>query len=119
MKALGVHPLDRVHVRFVRLQLSTKVVLQPLNKTWSTVFMSNNRLSNGEPRDPTRDLEQQLNKFSALTSGSVIQLQLEGGNYSFLVNETRGESGVSVYGVRVQDADVNVEIDSSIVESKP
>lgn len=118
MQSLGVQAQDRVLISFVRLQLPTKVVLQPLNKTWDTIFVNNTKRTGGEggarlEKDVTRVLERQLNKFSALTARSVISLDIEGTEYSFLVKETKGETGVSVYGVRVQDADVTVEIDRS------
>lgn len=115
MRALGIDPLDIVQVRFVRLQLSTKVVLEPLNKTWDTVFMNNNKVGH---RDPTSVLELQLNKFSALSAGSVITLLIDGNEYSFLVKDTLGETGVSVYGVRVQDSDVSVDIDRTQLDKK-
>lgn len=116
MRSLRIEAQDRVLVRFVRIQLSTNVALQPLNKTWDTVFMSRGDSTAKTPRDPTSVLEEQLNKYSALTSGTTIPLEIEGNEYYFLVNETRGETGAAVYGVRVQDADVNVDIDRSFLD---
>jgi hypothetical protein len=119
MRALGVKVQDRVRVSFVRLQLPTKVVLQPLNQTWDTIFMNSSSGSSrsgsfgsgGSRRDPAHILEHQLNKFSTLTAGAVISLEIEGIEYSFLIKDIQGETGVSVYGARVQDSDISVEID--------
>ena len=117
MHSLKVEAQDRVRVRFVRIQLSTNVILQPLNKTWDKVIMRKGASGAETPRDPTSILEQQLNKYSALTAGTTIPLEIEGNEYYFLVNETRGETGAAVFGVRVQDADVNVDIDRSLLDA--
>ena len=104
MITLGVKANDLVDVSFVRIKLASLVILEPLSLDWDTVIQKGNR-------DPQTVLEHEVNKYSSLTAGSTIYIDVDGLELPILVKETFAEGGVSVKGVRVQDSDIKVDID--------
>ena len=56
------------------------------------------------------------NKYSALTKGATIFIEVDGVELPLLVKETKAEGGVSVKGVRIQDSDVKVDIDRAFLD---
>ena len=103
MKCLGLQPNDLVDISFVRIKLASLVVLQPLTLTWDALIEAHG--------DPKSLLEHEINKYSSITSGSTIAIEIKGVEYPIYVKQVLAEGGVSVKGVRVQDADVKVDID--------
>lgn len=108
MKTLGVKPLDAVDISFVRIKLAGLVVLQPLTLAWEKLMET--------CANPKSLLEHEINKYSSLTAGSTILIEVNGVEYPLYVKETRGEGGVSLLGVRVQDSDINVDINRSVLD---
>lgn len=108
LRSLGLSPFDEVDVSFVRIKLAALVVLQPLSLEWDALVESG--------RNPRSVLEHEVNKYSSLTAGAVISIDVDGTTYSFFVKETQAEGGVAVRGVRVQDSDIKVDIDRSYLE---
>lgn len=104
MVTLGLKANDLVDVSFVRIKLASLVVLQPLTLEWDAMIEKGNR-------DPQTVLEHEVNKYSSLTAGSTIYIEVDGLELPLLVKETFAEGGVSVKGVRVQDSDIKVDID--------
>lgn len=104
MITLGVKANDLVDVSFVRIKLASLVILEPLSLDWDTVIQKGNR-------DPQTVLEHEVNKYSSLTAGSTIYIDVDGLELPIRVKETFAEGGVSVKGVRVQDSDIKVDID--------
>ena len=109
MESLGLRPFDLVDVSFVRIKLAALVVLQPLNLEWDTLLE--------QGKDPKSILEHEINKYSSLTAGSTISIEYGGTTYSFFVQRTHAEGGVAVHGVRIQDSDVKVDIDRSVLDA--
>ena len=107
MDSLNLDKYDIVNVKFVRMKLASLVTLQPLSLQWL------NFIENREPADITSLLEQEINKYSTLTAGTTIAINIDGVEYSFFVNKTVSDDGISVWGVRIQDSDVRIEIDTS------
>lgn len=108
MKTMGLSPNDVIDLSFVRIKLAGLVVLQPLTLEWEKLM---ERVTN-----PKLLLEHEVNKYSSLTSGSTILIEVEGVEYPLYVKDTRAEGGVSVRGVRVQDSDINVDIDREFLD---
>jgi hypothetical protein len=108
MHDLNLKTNDLVDISFVRIKLASLVVLQPLTPDWDLLVKDH--------KDPKSLLEHELNKYSSLTSGSTIYLNIQNKEYSFYVKETLAEGGVSVHGVRIQDADVHTDIDRSLID---
>ena len=106
MVTLGVKTNDLVDVSFVRIKLASLVVLKPLTLDWDIMIQKGNR-------DPQTVLEHEVNKYSSLTAGSTICIEVDGAELPLLVEETYAEGGISVRGVRVQDSDIKVDIDRS------
>jgi Ubiquitin fusion degradation protein UFD1 len=109
MESLGIKPFDMVDVSFVRIKLAALVVLQPLTPEWDSLISSG--------RDARSVLEHEINKYSSLTADSTISIDVGGSKYYFYVKETRAEGGVAVRGVRVQDSDIKVDVDRSILDA--
>ena len=109
-EALQLSPGDTVNVSFLRLQMASLVVLQPVDSNWD-------KLLELCGTDPTEVLEREINKYSSLTAGSTISIESQGIQCRFHVKSTMTETGVAAYGVRVQDSDVRVEIDRSVVDN--
>ena len=109
MVTLGVKANDLVDVSFVRIKLASLVVLKPLTLDWDVMIQKGNR-------DPQTVLEHEVNKYSSLTAGSTIYIEVDGAELPLLVEETYAEGGVSVRGVRVQDSDIKVDIDRSYLD---
>lgn len=109
MESLGLRPFDLVDVSFVRIKLAALVVLQPLNLEWDSLLE--------QGKDPKSILEHEINKYSSLTAGSTISIEYGGTTYSFFVQRTHAEGGVAVHGVRIQDSDVKVDIDRSVLDA--
>jgi len=109
MISLGVKTNDLVDISFVRIKLASLVVLEPLTLDWDAMIQKGNR-------NPQTVLEQEVNKYSSLTAGSTIYIEVDGIELPLLVKETFAEGGVSVRGVRVQDSDVKVDIDRGILD---
>lgn len=105
MNDLDLQPNDIVDVSFVRIKLADLVVLQPLSPAWDDLLSQHG--------DPKSLLEHEVNKYSSLTAGSTIYIEIQGKEYALHVKETRAEGGVAVSAVRVQDSDVRVDIDRS------
>ena len=109
MASLGVKTNDLVDVSFVRIKLASLVVLKPLTLDWDMMIQKGNR-------DPQTVLEHEVNKYSSLTAGSTIYIEVDGAELPLLVKETYAEGGISVRGVRVQDSDIKVDIDRSYLD---
>ena len=109
MESLGLRPFDLVDVSFIRIKLAALVVLQPLNLEWDSLL--------AEGKDPKSILEHEINKYSSLTAGSTITIEYGGTTYAFFVKQTHAEGGVAVHGVRVQDSDIKVDIDRSVLDA--
>lgn len=108
MLSLGLAPNDFVDVSFIRLKLASLVVLQPLSESWDKLME--------HTQNPRTVLEHEVNKYSSLTAGATIVIEFNGIEFPLFVKETRAEGGISVRAVRVQDADVRVDIDRSIID---
>ena len=109
MKTLGLKPRDLVDISFVRINLAGLVVFQPCSLEWDELMESSDQ-------DPKTILEHEINKYSSLTAGSTIYIEYRGTTYPLYVSETRSELGVPVRGVRVQDSDVQVDIDRELLD---
>ncbi len=108
MNDLNLLPNDLVEISLVRIKLADLVVFQPITTSWDELIKIF--------PDPKTLLEHEVNKYSSLTSGSTIYIKVEDKEYPIFVKETRAEGGVAVHGVRVQDSDVKVDIDRSLVD---
>jgi hypothetical protein len=108
MKSMNLQSYDLVDISFVRIKLAGLVVLQPLSIAWDHLMLINN--------SPKAILEHEINKYSSLTAGSIIKIEVDGKEIPLYVKETRAEGGVAVRGVRVQDSDVKVDIDRSVLD---
>lgn len=109
MATLGVKVNDLVDVSFIRIKLASLVVLQPLTLDWDAMIEKSGR-------DPKTILEHEVNKYSSLTAGATIYIEVDGVELPLLVKETYAEGGVSVRGVRVQDSDIKVDVDRSVLD---
>ena len=108
MNSLRLQTNDIVDISFVRIKLAGLVVLQPMSLAWDSL----------EKRgDPRVLLEHEVNKYSTLTAGSTIFIEIGGTEHPIYVKETRGENGVSMKGVKVQDADIRTDINRDILDS--
>lgn len=108
MNDLDLQPFDLVDASFVRIRLAELVVIQPLSANWDDLI--------AKKGDPKALLEHEVNKYSSLTAGSTIYIEVDGEVYPLHIKATRAEGGVNVQGVRVQDSDVRVDIDRSVVD---
>ena len=105
MRFLHVSPYDVVTVSLVRLQLASLVKVELLSKNWNEIM---------DGQHPTSlILEKELNKYSSLTAGADITVSFNRQELLLRVKETRGKEGLSVRAVRIQDADVQFDIDQS------
>ena len=136
MATLGLEVGDLVDISFVRIKLAGLVVFQPLTLAWDKLIGAGPEaeaeaaaagveagVEKAAPppppkgADPKAILEHEVNKYSALTAGSVIEIEHGGVVYPLLVKETRAENGVRMLGVRVQDSDVKVDIDRRVLDA--
>lgn len=108
MSDLGLKTNDLVDISLVRIKLAELVVFQPLSLDWDELME--------EHKDPKALLEHEINKYSSLTAGSTIYINIKGKEYPLYVKETFAEGGISVQGVRVQDSDVRTDIDRSVLD---
>jgi hypothetical protein len=108
MNDLGLAPNEVVDVSFVRIKLAELVVFQPLSLEWDTLMET--------VPDPKALLEHEINKYSSLTSGSTIYIEIKGVEYPLYIKQTMAEGGVAVKGVRVQDSDIRTDIDRSFLD---
>lgn len=108
MNDLGLQPNDLVDISFVRIKLADLVVFQPKSLEWDKLMT--------EYPDPKALLEHEINKYSSLTAGSTIFIEIKGKEYPLYVKETRAEGGVAVRGVRVQDSDIRTDIDRGLLD---
>ena len=108
MDSLGLESFDLVDISFVRIKLAGLVILQPQTLAWDEMMKLKGDLKSV--------LEHEINKYSSLTSGATILIEVDGVELPLLVKETRAEGGVSVRGVRIQDSDVKVDIDRSYLD---
>ncbi|KAJ1436700.1 ubiquitin fusion degradation protein UFD1-domain-containing protein [Ochromonadaceae sp. CCMP2298] len=108
MKDLGLAPNEQVDVSFVRIKLAEFVVFQPLTLEWDELMET--------VPDPKALLEHEINKYSSLTAGSTIYIEIKGVEYPLYVKQTMAEGGVAVKGVRVQDSDIRTDIDRSFLD---
>jgi hypothetical protein len=104
MVSLGLKENYLADVSFVRIKLATSVVLQPLPLEWDAMIEKGNLYSQTA-------LEHGLNKYSSLTAGSTIYIEVDGLELPLLVKEKFAEGSVSVKGILVQDSDIIVDID--------
>lgn len=110
METLNLKPNDSVFVSYIVMKLARIVTLQPLSLNWDTLISSSS--------DIQSILEHEVNKYSALASNTVISINYRGLEYSFYVKDTKTDNDVSVDAVRIQDSDVKVDIDRSILDLK-
>lgn len=108
MHDLDLAPNDQVDISFVRIKSASLVVFQPLSVEWDDL------LKNVD--DPKVLLEHEINKYSSLTAGSTIYIEIQGKEYPIFVKETIAEGGVSVKAVCVQDSDIRTDIDRTVVD---
>jgi hypothetical protein len=108
MQSLGIHSFDLVDVSFVRIKLAGLIVLSPQTLAWDEMMARHGNLKSV--------LEHEVNKYSALTKGATIFIEVDGVELPLLVKETKAEGGVSVKGVRIQDSDVKVDIDRAFLD---
>ena len=108
MKDLNLSPNDLVDISFVRIKLAALVVLQPLSEAWDDLIEKHG--------DPKALLEHEINKYSSLTAGATIAIEIKGVEYPLFVKEVKAENGISVLGVRVQDSDIKVDIDRGYLD---
>jgi hypothetical protein len=109
MNDLSLNPNDLVDISFVRIKLADLVVFQPLSPQWDALMTR-------EGVDPKALLEHEINKYSSLTAGSTISIEIRGVEYPLYVKKTVGEGGIAVHGVRVQDSDIRTDIDRSVLD---
>ena len=103
MDSLALKSYDLVDISFIRIKLAGLVVLEPQTLAWDAMMEKNNNLK--------VVLEHEVNKYSSLTAGTTILIEVDGIELPLLVKETRDEGGVAVKGVRIQDSDVKVDIE--------
>lgn len=108
MHDLDLVPNDQVDISFVRIKSASLVVFQPLSADWDDLLKT--------VYDPKVLLEHEINKYSSLTAGSTIYIEIKGKEYPIYVKETIAEGGVSVKAVCVQDSDIRTDIDRTIVD---
>lgn len=108
MHDLALAPNDLVDVSFVRIKLADLVVFQPLSLQWDTLLE--------KVKDPKALLEHEINKYSSLTAGSTIYIEIDKQEYPLYVKATYAAGGVAVKAVRVQDSDIRTDIDRSILD---
>lgn len=109
MHDLGLNANDLVDISFVRIKLANLVVFQPLSLEWDSLME--------EYADPKGLLEHEINKYSSLTTGSTIYIEVKGTKYPLYVRETVAEGDISVTGVRVMDSDVKTDIDRKVIDA--
>jgi hypothetical protein len=97
-----------VDISFVRIKLADLIVFQPLSLEWDTLLEQHGDLKSL--------LEREVNKYSSLTTGSTIYIEIQGKKYPMHVKEAWAEGGVQVKAVRVQDSDVRCDIDRSVLD---
>ena len=103
MDTLALKSYDLVDISFIRIKLAGLVVLEPQTLAWDAMMEKNKNLKTV--------LEHEVNKYSSLTAGTTIVIEVDGIELLLLVKETRDEGGVAVKGVRIQDSDVKVDIE--------
>lgn len=112
MTSLGLSNWDIVNLRFLKLHPVSMVTLQPLTLDWDKVTQEEGDALQGV-------LESEINKYSTLTAGTTIPINIKGRILPIFVNETlsQGLGGglVAVSGVRIQDTDVRTNIDRSLI----
>jgi hypothetical protein len=108
MKCLDLKPNDLVDISFVRIKLASLIVLQPLTLSWDELISKHG--------DPKTLLEHEINKYSSITRGSIIAIEIKGTEYPIYVKDVKAEGGISVKGVRVQDSDVKVDVDREYLD---
>lgn len=79
MADLNLKPNDLVDISFVRIRLASLVTLQPLTLEWDTLMRVHG--------DPKSLLEHEINKYSSLTSGSTIIIEIKSVEYPIFVKE--------------------------------
>lgn len=111
MNDLKLQANDLVDISFVRIKLADLVVFQPLSLAWD-------ELMQGEGVNLKVLLEHEINKYSSLTAGTTIYIEIKDVEYPLYVKQTIAEGGVAVKGVRVQDSDIRTDIDRSVLDAK-
>lgn len=109
LRDMDLKPFDIVDISMVKIKLASLVKLQPLTPAWDELVEQGNR-------NPKSLLEHELNKYSSLTCGSTIGINVDGREYNFYVNETIAEGDVAAHAVRVQDSDIRTDIDRSVLD---
>jgi len=84
MNTLNVTSYDLVDISFVRIKMASLIVFQPLTNAWDELVATNNA-------DPKTILEQEVNKYSSLTAGSTIAIEVSGKEIPLYVKETIAE----------------------------
>jgi hypothetical protein len=110
MKHLRINANDVVKVKFVRMKLASLVTLEPRTLQWD-------KLLKKIRGDPKTLLEHEINKFSTLTTGSTIHIEINKQEYPFHVKSIKAEGDIDVNGARIQDSDVRVDIDRAYLDS--
>lgn len=70
MNDLALSANDIVDISFIRIKLADLVVFQPMSLEWDQLME--------EISDPKALLEHEINKYSSLTSGSTIYIEIKG-----------------------------------------
>lgn len=109
MKDLNLQPNDLVDISFVRIKLASLVTFQPLTLEWEELLST--------VADPKSLLEHEINKYSSLTAGATICIEVKGKEYPIFVKETKAEGDIAVRGVRVQDSDIRTDIDRTVIQA--
>ena len=112
MQSLNIRPFDIVDVSFVRLRLASLVVLQPMDKNWDMIV----RRIGDEPLASL--LENELNKYSSITANSEIRLSINGEEVTVRVFDVKDDRGVSMWGARLQDSEVRVDINRNLIDTE-
>lgn len=110
MSYLDINENGIIELEFVRMKLASLVTLQPLTPRWDDLL----KRIGGDPRNL---LEHEINKFSTLTTGSTITIEIDKVEYPFFVKDIKGEGNQSLDGARIQDSDVRVDIDRSYIDN--
>lgn len=124
MDSLSVSAFDVLDIRLVTVRPAGLVTLRPLSDSWyrllNEVDSDGAAASKGNgANNVITYLENEISRYSVLTEGMVIPLVCQSGERCpILVSKTQGDNGVRLRAVRVQDADVRVNIDLGSVRKR-
>ena len=112
MKSSDLKSFDLVDISFIRIKLAELVVLRPQTLTCDNLMKKKGNLKLAW----AKQILSANCKYSALTAGSEIVIEVDGTELPLLVKETRAEGGLAVQGARIQDSNVKVDIDRSLLD---